>query len=159
MFDTLPFPNITAKDAEERSKQTVDYLIQFKEELEFILNAIVNGEYEKVTTRPIQMKEEVESIVNSSANNLTITEVINSAAFHGALDGVREEIPKEYLVSAEQTYVSDEPGGINLYSIKDASGTIHQFQVKNGEKGEKGDSPSLNLSVDYETGELKYTSS
>ena len=89
-FDTLPFPNITAKDAEERSKQTVDYLIQFKEELEFILNAIARGEYGSITTKPTQVVET--HVVSTSRNELTVAEVINSAAFKGAIDSVQENI-------------------------------------------------------------------
>lgn len=37
MFDRLPFPHITATKPEEQIAQLKDYLIQFKEELEFIL--------------------------------------------------------------------------------------------------------------------------
>ena len=153
MFDTLPFPNITAKDAEERSKQTVDYLIQFKEELEFVLNAIVNGEYEKVTTKPVQATQTMASIDNSADSGLTIAEVVNSASFKGAIEGVREEIPKKYLVSAEQTVVSNTPGGINFYAIEDSSGVIQQFQVQNGK------TPNVTFHVNFETGNLEYTSS
>lgn len=151
MFDTLPFPNITAKDAEERSKQTVDYLIQFKEELEFVLNAIVNGEYEKVTAQPQQATQTAANIDNSSDNGLTIAEVVNSAVFKGTIEGVREEIPKEYLISAEQIYVSNVPGGVNLYRIVDSDGTIQQFQVQNGK------TPNVSFNVNFETGNLEYT--
>lgn len=100
MFDTLPFPNMTAKDAEERSKQTIDYLLQLREELVFILDSIVSGEYGKLTTQVTQTAEVVERVMsNSSKDDLTIAEVINSAAFKAALNGVKEEtldsIPKE----------------------------------------------------------------
>ena len=96
-FDTLPFPNITAKDAEERSKQTVDYLIQFKEELEFILNSIVSGDYGRVASQPTQTAQ---AIINTAREEtLTVAEVVNSAAFKASLNGVKEEtinaIPKE----------------------------------------------------------------
>lgn len=151
MFDTLPFPNITAKDAEERSKQTVDYLIQFKEELEFILNAIVSGEYEKATTQPTKATSTVVNTDTSSDNGVTIAQVVNSTAFKGKLDEVREEIPKEYLVSAEQIYVSNVPGGVNLYRIVDSSGAIEQFQVQNGR------TPNVSFKVNFETGNLEYT--
>ena len=171
-FDTLPFPNITAKDAEERSKQTVDYLIQFKEELEFILNAIARGEYGSITTKPTQVVET--HVVSTSRNELTVAEVINSAAFKGAIDSVQENIndvgkdvdearkeiaivenaiPKEYLVRAEQTYVSSEPGGINLYSVTDAGGQVKALEVKNGK------TPKVTLSVNFENGNLEYTTS
>lgn len=92
-FDTLPFPNITAKDAEERSKQTVDYLIQFKEELEFILNSIARGEYSSLSTKLTQATETQN--ISPSNNDLTVAEVINSAAFKGAINSVKEDIPAE----------------------------------------------------------------
>ena len=37
MYDRLPFPHITATKPEEQITQMKDYLIQFKEDLEFIL--------------------------------------------------------------------------------------------------------------------------
>ena len=40
MYDILPFPNITATDAKEQVSQINNYLIQLKEELEFILTNI-----------------------------------------------------------------------------------------------------------------------
>ena len=96
MFDTLPFPNTTAKDAEERSKQTIDYLLQLREELVFILDSIATGEYGKLTTQVTQTTEVIERVPSSSSeNSLTVAEVINSAAFRGAINGVKDSIPKE----------------------------------------------------------------
>ena len=40
MFDRLPFPHITATKPEDQIAQLKDYLIQFKEDLEFILAEI-----------------------------------------------------------------------------------------------------------------------
>lgn len=94
MFDTLPFPNMTAKDAEERSKQTIDYLLQLREELVFILDSIVSGDFSKVTTQTEAVKA-LEEISNASGNELTVAEVINSAAFKASLNGVKETIPTE----------------------------------------------------------------
>ena len=90
MFDTLPFPNMTAKDAEDRSRQTIDYLLQFREELVFILDSIVNGEYGKLMTPTVQTNV-AEKIMTASADTLTVAEVINSAAFKSALTGVKDE--------------------------------------------------------------------
>lgn len=94
MFDTLPFPNMTAKDAEERSKQTIDYLLQLREELVFILDSIVSGDFSKVTTQPEALKA-METEEKVSSNDLTVAEVINSAAFKASLNGVMETIPTE----------------------------------------------------------------
>lgn len=95
MFDTLPFPNMTAKDAEERSRQTIDYLLQFREELVFILDSIVEGEYGRLTALSSAQTSVVEKVTASSENNLTVAEVVNSAAFKSALNGVKESIPEE----------------------------------------------------------------
>jgi hypothetical protein len=86
-FDSLPFPNITAKDAEERSKQTVEYLFQFKEELEFILNGIVSGDYSKMLSQPAQT-----NIGTERAEPLTVAEVVNSVAFKAALEALKDDI-------------------------------------------------------------------
>ena len=153
MFDTLPFPNMTAKDAEERSKQTIDYLLQLREELVFILDSIVSGEYGKLSTQPKQTAVVESVLVSSSDDSLTVSEVINSATFKAAIESVKDTIPDEYLVSANQSYVSGEPGGINLYSIKDSSGRVQTFQVKNGK------TPKVTFTVNYETGNLEYTTS
>lgn len=150
MFDTLPFPNMTAKDAEERSKQTIDYLLQFREELVFILDNIVGGEYGRLTTQPAKVDAVVSNVSDAT---LTVAEVINSAAFKASLNGVEEKIPKEYLKSAEQTYVAEEPEGINLYVMTDSNGNAQVFKVKNGK------TPNVAFSVNFETGNLEYTTS
>jgi hypothetical protein len=96
-FDTLPFPNITAKDAEERSKQTVDYLIQFKEELEFILNSIASGDYGRLLSQPTQTTQTI--ISTAREESLTVAEVVNSAAFKASINSIKEQtleaVPKE----------------------------------------------------------------
>lgn len=151
MFDTLPFPNMTAKDAEERSKQTIDYLLQLREELVFILESIVSGEYGRFATQGQSVQVVEAAVVNASDKILTVAEVINSAAFKSALNGIKEQIPIRYLVSAEQTAVSGEPGGITIYKIEDSSGKIQELQVKNGE------TPKVTFEVNFETGNLEYT--
>lgn len=144
MYDMLPFPNITATTVEEQSAQTNNYLIQFKETLEFILSNIstdnlspalvdklnsLGAEIEKTT------EETTEQIQQVSNKAITVSDVINSQAFNSALENVT---PQQYLVSAEQIQASNESGGINIYAIEDASGEIKQFTVMNGEKGEQG---------------------
>ena len=90
MFDTLPFPNMTAKDADERSRQTVEYLFQLREELVFILESMVSGEYGKILSNASAAKE-VEELVGSQGG-LTVAEVINSAAFKSALAGSAQDL-------------------------------------------------------------------
>ena len=155
MYDMLPFPNITATTVEEQTKQINNYLIQFKETLEFILTNIstdnlspalidklnsLGAEIEKTT------EETTDQIQQVSNKAITVSDVINSQAFKAA-------VPQEYLVSAEQIQTSDESGGINIYAIEDASGKVSQFTVKNGE------TPNVAFTVNFETGNLDYTTS
>lgn len=165
MFDILPSPNITAKDAEERSKQTVDYLIRLKEELEFVLSNLTE---DNLST------ELVQTIHSSGANNvasvdedymqqmaqsgLKISDVINSEVFKSETikgvnvngqkldkDANREvniKVPTEYIKSGEQTTISEGSGGINVFTFTNANGETNTFEVRNGlqgGQGEKGD--------------------
>ena len=174
MYDMLPFPNITATTIEEQSAQINNYLIQFKETLEFILSNIstdnlspalvdklnsLGAEIEKTT------EETTEQIQQVSNKAITVSDVVNSQAFISALESAT---PQQYLVSVEQVQASQESGGMNIYAIEDASGEIKQFTVKNGEKGEqgiqgvkgeKGDTPNVVFTVDFNTGNLDYTTS
>lgn len=159
MYDMLPFPNITATTVEEQAAQINNYLIQFKETLEFILTNIstenlshelvdklnsFGAEIEKTT------EEATEQIQQVSNKAITVSDVINSGAFNAALDSA---IPKQYLVSAEQVQESQEPGGINIYAIEDASGQVSQLTVRNG------DTPNVAFAVNFDTGNLEYTTS
>ena len=155
MYDILPFPNINATNINDLVGQTNNYLIQFKETLEFALMNIsidnLSKELiEKLNTLGADIKksnedkeDQLQQVLNKT---LTVSDVLNSAAFKAAL-------PQEYLVSAEQIQSSNEPNGINIYAIEEASGEIKQFIVKNGK------TPNVNFSVNFETGNLEYTTS
>ena len=86
MFNTLPFPNTNARDADERSRQTIDYLLQFREELVFILDNIVSGQYGGV--KPSTTNH----VYESADNSLTVAEVVNSAMFKAAISGFTHSI-------------------------------------------------------------------
>ena len=159
MYDMLPFPNITAKGAEEQVAQINNYLIQFKETLEFILtNISTENLSQDLITKLNDLGADIvksnedrdEQIQQMSNKTLTVSDVINSIAFNTALETVK---PKQYLVSAEQIQVSEEPDGINIYAIQDSSGTVKKLQVKNGS------TPTVNFSVNFATGNLEYTTS
>jgi hypothetical protein len=145
MYDVLPFPNITAKDVEGQTAQINNYLIQFKETLEFILSNIstdnlapelveklnsLGAEIEKTTE---ESTEQIQQITN---REISVSDVINSQAFKSAVENAG---PDEYLVSAEQIWVSRESGGINIYGVTDSSGNLTQLTVRNGEKGDTGE--------------------
>lgn len=159
MYDMLPFPNINGKTVEEQTKQINNYLIQFKETLEFILTNIsadnlsadlvaklnnLGAEIEKNTE---EANDQLQQVSNKA---ISVSDVINSPAFKVAIDNAG---PDKYLVSAEQVQTSQESGGINIYAIKDESGKVSQFTVKNGE------TPTVAFTINFETGNLEYTTS
>lgn len=130
MFDVLPFPNITGKSAEEKVTQMADYLIQFKEELEFVLSGIVSGDYGRLTTQPTAVMESVSR--SNAEQELTVAEVINSAAFRAALNGVREDIPKKYIVSGKQTSEIVDGEEVQVLTLTYADDSVMKFKVKGG---------------------------
>lgn len=167
-FDMLPFPHITASKPEEQVSQINNYLIQLKETLEFILTSIsydnLSPELHAMLTElgadiKTRTEEQNDQIQQLASKNLTISDVINSAPFSSALDGVREEIPTEYLVSIEQIEESEELGGINVYFVQDKSGVVTQFTIRNGSQGPKGDTPTVAFEINFTTGQLEYTTS
>lgn len=94
MYDMLPFPNITSKSAEEQVGELKNYLIQFKESLEFILTSIgIENLSPELVSLLNSLGAEIE---NNNKNNeeglqqfsskiLTVSDVINSDAFKAAL--------------------------------------------------------------------------
>lgn len=161
MFDILPFPNITATDSKEQVGQINNYLIQLKETLEFVLTNIsadnlspeLRNQLNSMSTEIKTTKEEQEDATQQIANKtITVSDVINSPLF-------KEAIPSDYIVSGEQTTTSTEDGGENVYTFSKADGNTDTFVCRNGSKGSKGDTPTVALEIDYETGELLYTSS
>lgn len=90
MFDMLPFPSVTGKTPEEREAELINYLIQFKETLEFILGNIsvdnlsqelvqrLNELGADVVTSSEEQTEQLSQIANKS---LSVSDVLNSKAF------------------------------------------------------------------------------
>jgi hypothetical protein len=158
MYDILPFPNITATDTKEQVAQIYNYLIQFKETLEFILTNIsadnlspelrerLNSLGAEIKTTKEEQEDATQQIVHKT---ITVSDVINSELF-------KEAVPSDYIVRGEQTTISSEDGGENVYTFTSADGTTDTFRCRNGSKGEP---PTVTLDIDYETGELLYTSS
>ena len=101
MYDMLPFPNITATDTKEQVAQINNYLIQFKETLEFILMNIsvdnlsqdlinkLNSLGAEVEKSQVAREEEVQQVSNRI---ITVSDVINSSMFEATLD---DKIPTE----------------------------------------------------------------
>lgn len=159
MYDMLPFPNLTAKTPDEQIAQINNYLIQFKETLEFILTNISTENLSqdlvnKLNSLGADIEKSVadreEEIQQMSNKTLSVSDVINSDPFKMALSTAG---PKKYLVSAEQIETSDANGGINIYAITNESGQVETFTVKNGTI------PSMEFNVNFDTGNLEYTMS
>lgn len=154
MYDMLPFPNITANNIEELTFQTNNYLIQFKETLEFILTNIGADNLsqdlmEKLNSLGAEVEKTIEETDDQfqqvALKTITVADVINSSAFEKALDDVT---PKKYLESVEQ--VDD---GVVIYAIEEGSGEAREYTIKDGKI------PDVEFTVNFETGNLEYTSS
>lgn len=133
MYDILPFPNITGENPAEQLEQINSYLIQLKEELEFILTRISVDNLSEdlrrqlaslgadITTNKTEQEVVTQQIINRS---LTVDDVVSSTAFKNA---VNEAVPT----------FSDSNDGIVIES--------------------EGSKQVLKITVDYETGYLNYT--
>lgn len=99
MFDILPFPNITAKEPEERIGQVVDYLLQFKEDLEFILTNLttdnlspeLQAKINSKTTKDVFSDDQMEQL-SQMRGGISVSDVLNSAAFKAYSDSVDKKI-------------------------------------------------------------------
>ena len=103
MYDMLPFPNITATNTEEQVSQINNYLIQFKETLEFILTNIsvdnlsqelidkLNSLGSDIQKSVVQREEEIQQV---SGKMLSVSDVINSSMFQSSIDALETEVQK-----------------------------------------------------------------
>ena len=94
MIDTFPFPRITANNAEGQIAQLVDYLIQFKETLEFALMNISTDNLSSDLVAKLNdlgadieksKEERIENFAQVSNNALTVSDVCNSEVFKMAV--------------------------------------------------------------------------
>lgn len=120
MFDILPFPNITSTDPKEQIAQMNNYLIQLKEELEFILTNIsadnlspelrdkLNSLGAGIQTTEEKYEEVTQQVRNQS---ITVSDVINSPLFESALDGVTDDCVTSISVNYETGNLEYEKGG------------------------------------------------
>lgn len=101
MYDMLPFPNITAATPEEQVTQINNYLIQFKETLEFILTNISfdnlsQDVVNKLNTLGADIVKSIEDrddqIQQVTSKTLTVSDVINSKAFEIALENAKPKV-------------------------------------------------------------------
>ncbi len=105
MFDILPFPNITAKEAEERTNQIVDYLLQFKEDLEFILTNLTSENLSPdLRAKITNVKTSDDAFTSEQSEQLSqlkggggisVSDVLNSAAFKAYAESVNTAIDEK----------------------------------------------------------------
>lgn len=163
MYDILPFPNITGETPTEQLEQINSYLIQLKEELEFVLTRIsvdnLSPELrQSLNSMGLELKtnqEKSEDVMQHIArNSLTVADVMNSESFSSHTKMMEEKIENSledaneytnksidnlgYIKSGSQTTTSNEDGGVNVYTFTDSDGNKSTFEVKNGTKGSQG---------------------
>ena len=97
MVDMFPFPRVVGDTSEQQISELVNYLIQFKETLEF---ALANISTENLSTDLVNKLNELGADIEQSKANreeevtqlsqnttLTISDVVNSAIFENAVKG------------------------------------------------------------------------
>lgn len=117
MIDALPFPHITAKDTQEQIKQINDYLVYFKESLEFILmNISADNLSSDLVDKLNRFDSEIETLkmvednVIQQVSNKTITalEVIESEEYKASLKELEDKLKKDIKVVDDKVLTSSE---------------------------------------------------
>lgn len=177
MFDMLPFPNITATNAEEQAVQTNNYLIQLKESLEFILTniSVDNLSQELITTinslgaevkkNQTDRDEEMQQVTNRI---LTASDVVNSSAYQADLDARDARIQEAHKadinavnaniqeVSGRILTASDVVNSAEMQAELDTMETALQTNLEAKLPTASEVLASLKLTVNYSTGHLEY---
>lgn len=121
MFDILPFPNITSAETKEQVAQINNYLIQLKEELEFILTNIgadnlspeLRDKLNALGADIETSKDEYERVTQQVHNqSISVSDVINSPLFDTALEGATNDCVTSITVNYETGNLEYEKGGI-----------------------------------------------
>ena len=106
MYDLLPFPNVLTKTSEEQIGELVNYLIQFKEALEFILTNISVENLSPELTAKIQSlgtseagRDMSEELAQIASRSLTISDVVNSKLFEKSVKDISADI--EFTINFE----------------------------------------------------------
>ena len=148
MYDMLPFPPVASGDTKEQVTQLYNYLVQFKEGLEFILSNIST---DNLSPELVNRLNELGADISKGKEEREdqILQAANRAKKHA--ETLVENM--QYIVSGEQTTVSTEDGGVNVYTFMDSKGEKSTFEVRNG------NTPAVTFEVNFETGELEYTTS
>lgn len=142
MYDMLPFPHIEASSLEEQSAQINNYLVQFKETLEFILMNISTDNLSQDLVNKINSlgadiekgyEAREEEIQQVTGKMITVSDVLNSPAYQADMEAREAEIQK------------------NLVSSQEFKDSVAENVPTASEILE-----SLKLTVNFETGHLEY---
>lgn len=170
MYDMLPFPNITATDTKEQVAQINNYLIQFKETLEFILTNIsadnlsadliakLNSLGSDIQKENVERGEEMQQV---SGRIITASDVVNSAVYQTDMELREEQIQKAHeadidavnrqiqqLSNTQQADKSALEGQINsLSSTQQADKTALETQISNVSKAHQADIDAVNAEI------------
>ncbi len=139
MYDILPFPNINAPTTKEQVVQIQDYLIQFKETLEFVLSNIsIENLSQDIIEKLNKLSTDIERSVEDrddqlqqvSNNSLTISDVVNS------------ELLKNEI--ANNTLTIDDVVNSQDFKTEVENAVTEKF------------STTINFSINFEDGNLYY---
>lgn len=117
MIDALPFPHITAKDTQEQIKQINDYLVYFKESLEFILmNISTDNLSSDLVDKLNRFDSEIETLkmvednVIQQVSNKTITalEVIESEEYKASIKELEDKLKEDIKVVDDKVLTTSE---------------------------------------------------
>lgn len=155
MYDMLPFPSITATDTKEQVTQINNYLIQFKEVLEFILTNISEDNLSpdlvaKLNSFGAEIKKENtdrgEEIQQVSGKMITVSDVLNSPAYKASMESLEEQIITVTDVVESEEYQTD---------LTEKEKAI-QERVEEKIPSALAVVTAMNLRINFETGELEY---
>ena len=101
MYDLLPFPSITKGNPETQIAELTNYLIQFKETLEFVLTNISVDNLsadlvEKLNTLGADVEKSngyrEEELSQIASRSITVSDVVNSEVFEEAVKDISGDI-------------------------------------------------------------------
>lgn len=166
MYDMLPFPNITATDAKEQASQINNYLIQFKETLEFILMNIsvdnlsqdlinkLNDLGAEVKKSQTTMEEEVQQV---SKKAITASDVVNSAVYQADMNAREAQIQENIQAVSDRILTIPEIINSDEYQADmDAMEAEIQKNVETKVPTASDVVNAMDLRVNYDTGHLEY---
>lgn len=152
MYDMLPFPNITATDTKEQVAQINNYLIQFKETLEFILTNIsadnlsadliakLNALGSDIQKENAERGEEMQQV---SGRIITASDVVNSAVYKADMDLREEKIQEAH--DADIDAVNKQIQQVS--STQQADKTALETQISNVSKTHQADINAVNAEI------------